>query len=276
MTGYKQNLHTHSTYCDGKNTPREMIEKAIELGFDTIGFSGHSNTVFDIDWHMTKENTELYKKEIAHLKEEYKDRISVLCGVEYEMFSGTPMDGFDYIIGSSHFVKTEDGYVSFDEKADDVRLVIDKYFGGDGMRLAKAYYEQMAELYKYGKFDIVGHFDIISKHCEKHGFFDTDSDEYKKMALSSLHALCEKQKVFEINTGVIARGYKSVPYPAPFILREMKNLGCTVIITADCHKKELLGVDFNAGLELARSCGFTEIGVMRNGKIVEEKIEKFI
>lgn len=276
MKGYKQNLHTHTTYCDGKNTPREMIERAIELGFDTIGFSGHSNTNFDIDWHMTKSGTEAYKKEIGELKTEYDGRINVLCGVEYEMYSGTPMDGFDYIIGSSHFVKTSDGFVSFDERADELKRVIDEYFGGDGMRLAKAYYEQIAELYKYGDFDIVGHFDIISKHCEKQHFFDTDAPEYKKMALEALHALAEKQKVFEINTGVISRGYKTVPYPAPFILKEMKNLGCIAVITADCHKKELLGVDFNAGLELAKACGFTEIGVMRNGKICEEKIEEFI
>ena len=27
---YKQNLHTHTTYCDGKDTPEEMILRAIE------------------------------------------------------------------------------------------------------------------------------------------------------------------------------------------------------------------------------------------------------
>ena len=28
-----QNLHTHSTYCDGKDTVTEMIEAAISKGF---------------------------------------------------------------------------------------------------------------------------------------------------------------------------------------------------------------------------------------------------
>ena len=36
-----QNLHTHSTYCDGADTPEEMIETALEKGFTSIGFSGH-------------------------------------------------------------------------------------------------------------------------------------------------------------------------------------------------------------------------------------------
>ena len=62
---YLQNLHTHSTYCDGADTPKEMVERALELGFDTIGFSGHSHMYFSPLIGMTPEATEEYKKEIA-------------------------------------------------------------------------------------------------------------------------------------------------------------------------------------------------------------------
>lgn len=272
MTTYKQNLHTHTKFCDGKNTPEEMVERAIEIGFDTIGFSGHSNTNFDIDWHMTKENNLLYIDEVNRLKEKYADKINILLGLEYEMYSGTPAVGYDYLIGSSHFLKVSDGYVSFDEPAETVKGIIDKYFGGNGMAYAKEYYRQFAELSKYGDFDIVGHFDIVSKHSEKYSFFDTEAKEYKDAALSALHAISQKHKVFEVNTGAIARGYRTTPYPAPFILKEMKNLGLTVVITADCHNRDYLNCYYDEALELIKSCGFTSIGVMKNGKICEEKI----
>ena len=36
-----QNLHTHTTFCDGKNTPEEMVRAALSLGMDSLGFSGH-------------------------------------------------------------------------------------------------------------------------------------------------------------------------------------------------------------------------------------------
>ena len=39
---YTQNLHTHCTHCDGKDTPEEMIETALSLGFTGLGFSAHS------------------------------------------------------------------------------------------------------------------------------------------------------------------------------------------------------------------------------------------
>ena len=65
---YLQNLHTHSTYCDGHDTPEETVLRAIELGFDTIGFSGHSHMYFSPLIGMTPEATEAYKQEIARLK----------------------------------------------------------------------------------------------------------------------------------------------------------------------------------------------------------------
>ena len=269
---YIQNLHTHTCFCDGKDTPEDLVLKAIELGFDTIGFSGHSYTGFDISWHMTREKTELYKKEIAYLKDKYRSEISVLCGLEYDIFSNCDVSCYDYLIGSSHFLKIDGEYVEFDIHADTVSSIIMRYFDGDGIKYARAYYENMAQLYKYGNFDIVGHFDIIAKHCETHNFFDIDSKEYKNAALESLHALCEKMKVFEVNTGAISRGYRTSPYPAPFILKEMKDIGCIVVLTSDCHDKNFLNNHYKESVEYIQSCGFDSIGVMKNGNITEIKI----
>lgn len=272
MTEYTQNLHTHTNYCDGKNSPEEMVLKAIEIGFDTIGFSGHSYTGFDISWHMTKENTELYKKEINNLKNKYKNRINVLCGLEYDVFSDCDVSGYDYIIGSAHFLKIGNEYVEFDERADVVANIINRYFDGDGMKYVKAYYDNMAELYKYGDFDIIGHFDIISKHCETHNFFDINSKEYKNLALEALHSLSSKINVFEVNTGAMSRGYRSAPYPAPFILKEMNNIGCVVVLTSDCHDKNFLNYYYKESIEFIKYCGFKNIGIMKDGSVAQVKI----
>ena len=43
------NFHTHTTYCDGKDTPRALAEEAMRLGCPALGFSGHSYTAFDPD-----------------------------------------------------------------------------------------------------------------------------------------------------------------------------------------------------------------------------------
>ena len=58
----KTNFHTHTTFCDGKNTAEEVVLSAIEKGFSAIGFSGHGYTPFDLRYCM--QDMEGYIKEI--------------------------------------------------------------------------------------------------------------------------------------------------------------------------------------------------------------------
>ena len=50
---WKADLHTHTSFCDGKNSPEEMVRSAVEKGFDVLGFSGHSYTPFDETYCMS-------------------------------------------------------------------------------------------------------------------------------------------------------------------------------------------------------------------------------
>lgn len=71
----KSNFHTHSTFCDGKNTPEEMVEVAIEKKIDILGFSSHSMYPFSSDWHIPSNSHEEYIREIyvVHIKDYYSD-----------------------------------------------------------------------------------------------------------------------------------------------------------------------------------------------------------
>ena len=48
-------LHNHSTLCDGKSTPEEMVEAAIALGFTDFGMSCHGYTPFDLPYSVKSE-----------------------------------------------------------------------------------------------------------------------------------------------------------------------------------------------------------------------------
>jgi len=260
LTYYNQNLHTHGIYCDGKNAYEDTVLRAIELGFDCIGFSGHCYTPFKTYSAMSLENTENYKKEIRRLQEKYKEQILVLCGIEFDMYSVDDLDAYDYVIGSVHYPKFGDIYLDFDKTADVVERIIQEHFGGDGMKFAKLYYESLAMLPQYAKkCDIVGHFDLITKHQDNYQFFDTKSPVYRKMALEALDVLAEAVGVFEVNTGAITRGYRKTPYPDPFILKEIQKKGCGIVISSDCHNNLYLDYHFKEALELVKACGFKEV-----------------
>ncbi len=254
----KQNLHTHTVYDDGKNTPREMVETAIRKGFDSLGFSGHSYTDFSLGYCMTIEGEQDYIRDVLALKEEFRDRIQIFCGIEFEKYSGVDISSYEYAIGSVHYFAFGEERVGFDRSAEIVETVIRERFGGDGMAYAKAYYRELAELPSFGSFDIIGHFDTIAKHCEKRNFFDVEDKTYLSYAFEAAAALKGKIPFFEVNTGAISRGYRTTPYPSIPILKELHRLGFGATISSDCHDAEQLDCYFDEAAELLKYCGFKE------------------
>jgi histidinol-phosphatase (PHP family) len=99
---YLQNLHTHTTYCDGKDTPEQMVRAAIAQGFDSIGFSEHAPTRSPST--PNEEKLAAYRNEIRTLAREYEGKIDIFCGLEYDFYSEFAPEGFDYLIGSVHYL----------------------------------------------------------------------------------------------------------------------------------------------------------------------------
>ncbi|MBQ8310778.1 MAG: histidinol-phosphatase HisJ family protein [Clostridia bacterium] len=257
-----QNLHTHSTYCDGRNTPEETVRRALMLGFDSVGFSEHAPKPFCVNYASMMEKNTQYRAEIARLKEAYRGQIEIFLGLEEEMYAGSDLSHYDYVIGSVHYLLIGGEYVGFECDIGDLLAIIDTHFGGDGMALARVYYETLAHLPEYGRFDVVGHFDVINKRCEKNGLFDMECAEYRSYALEALQALAGKIPLAEINTGAMTRGHRTAPYPAPFLLKEWRARGGNIIISSDCHSNQFLAHYFREAIELAESCGYRETYVL--------------
>ena len=260
MLRMTQNLHTHCIYCDGKNTPREMVERAIALGFDTLGFSSHANTIFNDTCELGTRLDE-YRAEILRLKDEYSGRLTILLGTELDRYSaGCYTDDYDYKIASVHYGIKDGEKVCYDFSAEHSESLISRLFDGRGIDYARLYFETMADMPRHIDGDFVGHFDLLTKYEHQvPRLFDTGAPEYRKMALEALYAVREKFEFFEVNTGTIGRGYKPTPYPAPFLLDGMRELKCKLLITSDCHNAAHLDCGFDIAVELIRAHGFTEI-----------------
>ena len=248
------NLHTHTIYCDGENTAEEMIESAIEKEFDYIGFSGHSYTFFDNTYAMSKENTKKYIEELSFLKNKYKDRITILCGIEKDAFSDHDTGCFDYVLASCHYVKADGKYFDVDISAELQKTTIDTYFDGDPYAYAEQYFKTVGEMTG----DIVGHFDLVAKFDRREEIFSKKEERYKKAVLSAAEKLIEKNMVFEVNTGAMARGLKDYPYPSVWILKELKKYGAKVVITSDCHDKDKLDFAFLKTEKMLFDLGFKD------------------
>ena len=267
----KQNLHIHTNLCDGNDSPIEIVEAALSAGFDSIGFSAHSYMKYSC-YLGYRDRTEEYKQEVTKLKKLYEDKLKIFLGLEVDMYSEPDTKDYDYLIGSVHYLVKENEYLGFDRGDEEVERIINEYFGGNGMKYAKLYYETLAQLPDYGKFDIIGHFDIITKHSENRNFFDETSKEYLGYAFDSAEALAGKIPLFEVNTGAIARGYRTTPYPSIPIIKMLKELGFGVVITSDCHDKNKIDCYYDESVELLRNCGFKEKFILTDNGFAETSL----
>ncbi len=265
----KADFHTHSTFCDGKDTPAEMCARALELGFEALGFTGHSFTDFD-PCGMSESASAVYRAEIARLKKEYAGRMELYCGVEQDYFSGCVPPEYDYAIGSVHYVLHDGEYLCVDWSPERTRENIEKY-GGDVYAYARDYFALVGGVLERTGADIVGHFDLIRKFDELDPLLDETHPQYIRAVADALDRLCagSKRPVFEINTGAMARGYRSEPYPSPRLLREIRARRCPIMITGDCHDRTKLSFGYAAAAELARGAGFSGQLIIKNGKFTE-------
>lgn len=272
--GYKQCLHTHSNLCDGKNTLEEMVLSAIEKGFDSIGFSGHSFMDIYAEFSMDQEKIARYKREISRLQEVYGHRIRIYCGLEKDNYTPVSTEGFDYLLGSVHVMRYKDQLVFIDWSLDRTRDAIENIFGGDGVAYAQAYFDALADLPNYGSFDILAHFDLLTKFCEQDpSLIDTQCDAYRQAATRAAEALVGKVTYFEVNTGAISRGYRTTPYPDPYIIGQMYRLGFKAIISSDCHDRNDLDCGYEEAKRLLKEAGYTEHYVLKDEGFVAIPLE---
>ncbi|MBR6769448.1 MAG: histidinol-phosphatase HisJ family protein [Clostridia bacterium] len=250
----KADFHVHTNFCDGKNTPEEMVQAAISLGMTSLGFSVHSYTEFDQSYCIKKEKVAAYIEEINRLKEKYSSKIRILCGIERDLYAETPEGCFDYTIGSLHYVKKNGVYYTVDESADRLRKAIDEAWQGSAVDFAKDYFAEASRLGETSP-DIIGHLDLITKFDEIEPIFDITNPAYVAAAKKAVDALLPLGVPFEINTGAISRGYRKTPYPAPFLLAYILEKGGKVILSGDVHAASGLLCHFEEAEALARSLG---------------------
>lgn len=265
----KTNFHTHTLLCDGTDTPEELVEAAIAKGFDALGFSGHCYTAYDESYCMSPEGTAKYKSEIERLRKKFEGKLSILCGIEQDFGSDEPIGDYDYVIGSVHALfpaadaDSTDNFHGYDRSryyyidwsAEETERTINELCGGDPYAMCEHYFRMVSMLPEVTGCQIIGHFDLVTKFNEKHPLFDENHPRYVTAALDALDRLMESDIIFEINTGAMAKGWKSAPYPAPWILKYIASKGGSVIINSDCHKAEFLDCAFDEALALANSCG---------------------
>ena len=241
------NYHTHTWRC-GHAAPdeRAYIEKAIEGGYEILGFSDHGPQRFPNGYHsgfrMQLDQLEGYVRTLTDLRAEYRNEITILIGYEMEYYPllfpetlervcGYPID---YMILGQHFIENEITH----HYAMDIRT---------DRRHLTTYVDEILEGLSTGAYSYVAHPDLPD--------WEGDPEFYR----SEMIRFCEGAKRLRIPMEVNLLGLSGRRcYPSARFFRIAAEVGCDIVIGCDAHSPDmvfdpvLLGsaVDFCTGLGL--------------------------
>lgn len=222
--GKKVNFHTHTTRCKhATGEDREYVERAIEAGFDVLGFSDHAPYLFEDGFvsrmRMDMEQLEEYTDSILGLKKEYASDIEIYCGLEMEYFpkrfdrtiAEIMKQPIDYLLLAQHYFDDEVGNINVGmEWSDEEHLEL--------------YVNRILEGLDTNLFLYVAHPDII--HF-------TGSDEVYERQMTRLAVEFKKRNMpVEINISGLRYTDR---YPNPKFVEIAKRYGNQFIIGQDAH-----------------------------------------
>lgn len=249
-----------------------MVLAAIDRGFHTLGFSSHSHLDGEA-W--TLRDPAAYRAEIQRLAEVYREKLAVVCGVEWDWDSSAEdREGYQYVIGSVHRIQgpcTGQKY-EMDHTLEEILNCRDREFGGDGIAMTQHYFsviEQMIDT----KPDILGHMDLPRKQNLNNRIFDETNPQYIQAALHALEKAAKAGILVEMNTGVSFRGYRDDYYPAERLLPAFAEMGGRLILTSDTHDPRGLGWQFDLAAQKAKKAGFRTLYQLTGHGFEEVEIE---
>ena len=250
----KTNFHMHTKWCDGRNTPEEMVLAGIEKGFDRLGFSSHVSLPEDSDSVITPGRELAYADDVRALAEKYRGRVEIYLGVEADYIPGVTAPersryahvAPQYIIGSIHYVIADDGgRVPVDHTPRLLEEGIRDHFGGSAEAFIRRYFQQQRDMAAKFDFDVVGHPDLVRKFNAKTPYFDESAPWYLDELRLTADAIAASGKLTEVNTGAISRGWLDDAYPSAEFRALLRGRGVKFILSADAHSCDALDCAFD-------------------------------
>lgn len=231
----------------------EVVQTAIRSGLAVLCFTDHIDWDYPVPDLIFDFNIDDYFTRTRELKEQYKDRIKILTGVELGMqphlgdryralLSGHP---FDYAIGSQHLVDNMDPYYP------------ETFAGRDTATVYRHYFEETYENVKaFHDFDSMGHLDYIVRYGPKRKNIYSYR-RYADIIDEILKLLVRYNIAIEINTCGLRKSVGTTN-PHPDVLKRYRELGGTLVtMGSDAHQSMFLGYEFDRARAILRDCGFT-------------------
>ena len=214
-------------------------EVAKERGIRQMGVTEHDRYLDDIDLVAFQEARELSQD------------VELRLGVEIDFVPGKEelMDRFaaalpyDYVIGSVHRVGGEEV-----DRYPDANI----YDMWDTYELYKAYYENVRKAALSGRFDVLGHPDLIKI------FRHFPNGDITNMLEETADAVAESGTVVDVNAAGLRKPIGEI-YPSREFLEMFHRRGVPIILSSDAHAPEQVAAGYYESLKIVHDVGYREV-----------------
>jgi histidinol-phosphatase (PHP family) len=266
----RTNYHTHSRYCDGEGEIAEYLDAAIAAGLDSYGVSCHAPVPVPTrdPWMMLLGDLPAYCAEVRALRAAYRDRLPVLLALELDYAPGLDAfyreqilpHGFDYFVGSVHFVGDDGTGMPWeiDNSAERFAAGLTGGFDGDVRGAFERYFALQRAMVGTPGVAIVGHMDKMKMWNRGDRYFRETDPWYVAAVEETLRAFKAGGLIVELNTSGLRKDIQS-PFPSPWVLARCHDREIPVTVTADTHKPADVTAGFDDAAAILRDVGITHV-----------------
>jgi histidinol-phosphatase (PHP family) len=217
----------------------EYLEVAKARGLKQMGITEHDRYLEDIDLSAFQEAREEYQEVELRLGIE----IDFVPGAEERMERDANALPYDYVIGSVHRVQGEE------VDHPDHREIYEKL---EPYELYERYYANVREAALSGRFEILGHPDLIK-------IFRTYPDQdITPMLEETADAVAESGVVVDVNAAGLRKPIGEV-YPSRQLLEVLHRRGVPIILSSDAHAPDQVALGYDKSLKLVHEVGYREV-----------------
>ena len=217
----------------------EYCEVAHERGIRQMGITEHDRYFEDIDLAAFQEAREMSQDVGLRLGIE----IDFIPGNEEEMDRVATALPYDYVIGSVHRVDYEEV-----DHPDHMEI----YEKWETYELYEAYYENVRKAVLSGRFEIIGHPDLIKI------FRHFPDQDITPMLEETADAVAESGVVVDVNAAGLRKPIGEV-YPARDFLEMFHRRGVPIILSSDAHAANEVAAGYDESLKLVHDVGYREV-----------------
>jgi histidinol-phosphatase (PHP family) len=222
----------------------EYCGVAHERGIRQMGITEHDRYLDDIDLAAFQEARELSQDVGLRLGIE----IDFVPGAEERMNRDASALPYDYVIGSVHRVDEEEV-----DRASDQRIY-ERYETYD---LYEAYYANVRKAALSGRFEVLGHPDLIKIFRR---FPDRDITPILE---ETADAVAESGVVVDVNAAGLRKPVGEI-YPARDFLQMFHRRGVPIILSSDAHAPDQVAMGYDESLKLVHDVGYREVATFKD------------